>query len=96
MKITVLPHDPQWLTEFRSLREVLRNRLGEVRIEHVGSTSVPGLFAKPVLDIDIIIPSRSLLSHIVEELASLGYSHGFSSKQRDDTTYDPTPNLDAT
>ena len=46
-----------------------------VDIQHVGSTSVPGLAAKPVLDIDIIIDSQEKLLPVIEKLAELSYSH---------------------
>lgn len=51
--------------------------LGDVamRIEHVGSTSVPGLAAKPILDIDVVIESREKLPAAIERLATLGYEH---------------------
>jgi GrpB-like predicted nucleotidyltransferase (UPF0157 family) len=44
-------------------------------IEHVGSTSVPGLAAKPVIDIDLIIEDRSVLHSVIEKLAGLGYEY---------------------
>jgi GrpB-like predicted nucleotidyltransferase (UPF0157 family) len=44
-------------------------------IEHVGSTSVPGLAAKPVLDIDIVISNIDKLPPIIEKLKTLGYIH---------------------
>ena len=44
-------------------------------IEHVGSTAVPGLSAKPILDIDVVIPSRSDLAQVINRLAALGYRH---------------------
>lgn len=46
-----------------------------IGLEHVGSTAVPGLAAKPVIDMDIIIPSRDVWPTIVRRLAGLGYEH---------------------
>jgi putative glutamine amidotransferase len=70
-------YDPEWPARFE--REVieLRAALGDlaVRIEHVGSTSVPGLAAKPVIDIQISVPSLTPRAPIVEPLRSLGYEH---------------------
>lgn len=63
MKVVILPYDPAWASEFEKHKvELLRTLEGVPisSIEHVGSTSVPGLKAKPVLDIDIIIPPSSL------------------------------------
>jgi len=55
--IVVDEYSPGWQTAFTQLEEVYRSRLGSyvVGIEHVGSTSVEGLPAKPILDIDLII-----------------------------------------
>lgn len=46
-----------------------------VSIEHVGGTAVPGLAAKPVIDIDVIVPSRAAMAVVIARLASLGYAH---------------------
>lgn len=75
--ILVVEYDPQWPLEFERLQEVLWNTLGELAegIEHVGSTAVPGLAAKPILDVDVVIRSRQQLPAVVEKLAGLGYVH---------------------
>ena len=65
MKVTILPHDPTWATQFATQKALLGTILSGIAfhsIEHVGSTSIPGLLAKPVLDIDIITPPTSLPS----------------------------------
>jgi putative glutamine amidotransferase len=70
-------YDPEWPAWFE--REVvgIRQALGDLalRIEHVGSTSVPGLAAKPVIDIQISVASLTPRAPIVEPLVSLGYEH---------------------
>lgn len=50
-------HSPLWAEAFRELRGVYAHCLGDlaIAIEHVGSTSVPDIKAKPILDIDIVI-----------------------------------------
>lgn len=55
--IIVVPYDPQWVVQFEQDRAQLQNALREldVQIEHVGSTSVPGLAAKPLIDIMIVV-----------------------------------------
>lgn len=75
LKNLILPYDPEWKQAFEKLSAVLYPRLKdfEINIQHVGSTSVPGLHAKPILDIDIIIHDKSSLDHISEILASMGY-----------------------
>jgi GrpB-like predicted nucleotidyltransferase (UPF0157 family) len=58
MRVVVEPHNPAWESEFARVRDDLEHILKHipiVSIEHAGSTSVPGLFAKPVLDIDIVV-----------------------------------------
>lgn len=56
-KIVVAPYDPFWPERFRSLARSLRAALGPValRLDHIGSTSVPGLAAKPVIDLQISV-----------------------------------------
>ena len=53
------PYNSDWPAEFAALRCVYMNSLGKLvlRVEHVGSTAVPNLRAKPILDIDIVMPS---------------------------------------
>ena len=56
---TVVAYDPAWPHLFRSMRERLQDLLvgSDVLIEHVGSTAVPGLAAKPIVDIDVVVQS---------------------------------------
>jgi GrpB-like predicted nucleotidyltransferase (UPF0157 family) len=57
--VQLLPYDPAWPERFREMEAWLRSRLGPLapRIEHYGSTAVPGLPAKPVVDILVEVPS---------------------------------------
>jgi GrpB-like predicted nucleotidyltransferase (UPF0157 family) len=58
MRVVVLPYDPRWPERFVVVREHLQNALAPVpirAIEHVGSTSVPGLAGKPRIDVDIVV-----------------------------------------
>jgi GrpB-like predicted nucleotidyltransferase (UPF0157 family) len=75
--VVVVPHDPQWPLTFEALKEVYLSALGElvVTIEHVGSTAVPNLSAKPIIDIDVVIPSREVLAVVIHRLGALGYRH---------------------
>ena len=77
MKVLVLDYDPLWPRKFNELHNMLWPAVRDLAtsIEHVGSTSVPGLAAKPVIDLDIIIPSRELLPQITVRLDALGYIH---------------------
>ena len=75
--IEVVNYDPQWPLTFASLRRVIRTALCDLvmSIEHVGSTAVPGLAAKPIIDLVVVIKSASLLSGVIQSLANLGYFH---------------------
>lgn len=76
-RVVVVEYDPAWPDQFEGLRLVLASRVAElaVAIHHVGSTAVPSLAAKPIIDIDIEIPSRDSLPELVARLAELGYDH---------------------
>lgn len=61
--IVVVDYDPDWPSAFQSLRAMYERALTGVRvvaIEHVGSTSVPGLAAKPVIDVDIVVAGEDV------------------------------------
>ena len=73
--IVVVDYDPAWPTVFEQLRAHVWPVVQEVAvtIEHVGSTSVPGLAAKPIIDIDVIVASEHEVPLAIERIASLGY-----------------------
>ncbi len=73
----ILDYDPNWPIQFEQFHSLLWPAVHDLAtsIEHVGSTSVPGLAAKPVIDLDIIIPAREVLPQITSRLNSLGYIH---------------------
>lgn len=70
-------YNPDWVNQFEIIKSVLLTKLSGIifRIEHVGSTSVKGLSAKPVIDIDIVIPKGISLETIKDKLSELGYYH---------------------
>jgi len=70
-------YDPNWAVEFSGIEAALAAALGKhiLRIEHVGSTSIPGLRAKPILDIDVVIPDYGGFADVVDVLRGLGYAH---------------------
>lgn len=74
--VIVQDYDASWPAEFEKLRDILTGALGDtaLAIEHVGSTSVPGLAAKPVLDIDVVV-KRHDMATAIGKLATLGYVH---------------------
>lgn len=75
--VRVEPWNPQWDVQFRAIAAMLEDCLGPlaVAVEHVGSTSVAGLAAKPILDIDVVIAARDDLPAVEERLAAIGFRH---------------------
>jgi GrpB-like predicted nucleotidyltransferase (UPF0157 family) len=75
--VILAPHHPDWSAEFARLRDTYSSCLGDliVVVEHVGSTAVPDLLAKPILDIDIVMARYSVFPEIVARLRGLGYEH---------------------
>lgn len=73
--VVVVPYDPAWPATFELLRERLAHAVGDraVGIEHVGSTAVPGLAAKPIVDIDVVIRHEADFPEVQARLTSLGY-----------------------
>jgi GrpB-like predicted nucleotidyltransferase (UPF0157 family) len=73
--VIVTDYDPSWPELFQALRERIADALSDIAaaIEHVGSTAVPGLAAKPVIDIDVLLSSADLLTAAIDRLAFVGY-----------------------
>lgn len=70
-------YDPLWRKHFETLRPRNAPILKELAaaIEHVGGTSVRGLAAKPIIDIDVLLREDADLPLAILRLASLGYDH---------------------
>lgn len=76
--IHIEPHDPRWAASFAAERDVIGRTIGPWLagpIEHVGSTAVPGLAAKPVVDIMAAVRSLEASLPAVERLAGIGYCY---------------------
>jgi GrpB-like predicted nucleotidyltransferase (UPF0157 family) len=90
----VVEHDPAWAQEFTALAAVLAEALGPLAaaIHHVGSTAVPGLPAKPILDVDVELAPGVPASAASEVLAALGYRYEGDLDIPDRYAYrNPTP-----
>ena len=76
-KVTVEPYQACWKSAFNAIALELNAAVGHLvlGIEHVGSTSVEGLSAKPIIDIDVIIPDDAVFAEVVERLQGIGYQH---------------------
>lgn len=74
-RVVVVPYNEQWKTYFETIKQYLLTAINAeiIGIEHIGSTSVEGLSAKPIIDIDIVIKDYSVFDTVVEKLATLGY-----------------------
>lgn len=66
-----------WVDDFLALKSVFEDHLttSEITIEHIGSTSIQGLAAKPIIDIDLIYEASAAFEEIKISLESLGYYH---------------------
>ena len=75
--IIVTDYDEAWPQSFAQIRAYLWPAVQDLAstIEHVGSTAVPGLAAKPIIDIDIVIPAATPIGEMVKRLEPLGYEH---------------------
>lgn len=73
--VVVVPHDPEWATMFAAEAKAIETALGEalVAIHHIGSTSIPGIFAKPVMDILLEVLSLDDLDKRTSAMIELGY-----------------------
>ena len=74
-EIVIVEYDPAWPAEFVRLRDRARVALGDVAIaiEHVGSTAVPGLPAKDLIDLVAVIESDDDLPEAIARLEAIGY-----------------------
>ena len=76
-RVAVVPYDEAWKSAFEKIKNEIESVIGDMilGIEHVGSTSVIGLSAKPCIDIDVIIKDYSVFDEIVRKLGASGYIH---------------------
>jgi GrpB-like predicted nucleotidyltransferase (UPF0157 family) len=76
-RLQISSYDPRWALEFEAERGRIAQALGELacRIDHNGSTAVPGLEAKPIIDIQVSVEQLQPIRAYAEPLATLGYVH---------------------
>jgi GrpB-like predicted nucleotidyltransferase (UPF0157 family) len=74
-RVEIVPYDPAWPEQFAELGRELRAGLGDIalRIDHVGSTAVPGLAAKPIIDVQVSVAAFEPLAAFKQPLERLGY-----------------------
>lgn len=73
--ITIVPYSDQWLCKFRTHADRIQQELGDVamRVEHIGSTSVKGLDAKPIIDILVVVADPADEPCYFPAMEGLGY-----------------------
>ena len=96
-KVLVLAYDKAWEREFEKIKCEIEAALGDliVGIEHIGSTSVEGMSAKPCIDLDVVIEGYSVFDEVKERLAEIGYIHegDLGIKDREAFKYTDKPHL---
>jgi len=85
--IEIIPYNPRWADEFHEIGIVLRRALADraVRIDHIGSTAVPGLPAKDIIDLQVTVAALDPLLPIQTALVAAGY------RMREGITTDHAP-----
>lgn len=73
--VKLVPHNPEWDELFQSEKKKLLGVMGEIviDIQHVGSTALPTISAKPVIDIAVLVKSLKEVEKYVEKIEVLGY-----------------------
>jgi GrpB-like predicted nucleotidyltransferase (UPF0157 family) len=73
--VRVVPYTPDWLKCFQAERDLLRTALGSkvLEIRHIGSTAIPGMPAKPIIDILVAVRNLADVSDFLNALVRLGY-----------------------
>ena len=96
-KVIVVPYDKAWKSAFEEIKKEIERVIGDliIGIEHVGSTSVDGLSAKPIIDIDVVIKDYSVFATVVQKLETIGYIHegDLGIKDREAFKYSNKPHL---
>ena len=96
-RVKVLPYDKSWKTAFEEIESEIADVLGDliIGIEHVGSTSVEGLSAKPCIDLDVVIKDYSVFDVVVRKLESIGYIYegNWGIQDREAFKYSDKPHL---
>jgi GrpB-like predicted nucleotidyltransferase (UPF0157 family) len=75
-EIVLVEYDPEWPAWFARAEEQIRGALGEraLELDHVGSTAVPGLMAKPLIDINLVVADTTDEAAYIPQLEAVGYS----------------------
>ena len=88
--VKLVPYDPMWNKLFEAEKDTLLNSIGDYvsDIEHIGSTSVPGLKAKPIIDMVAAVKDLSVYARLIDSLTENGYEF-MSDRVFDDRVFFP-------
>ena len=91
--IVIEKYNPEWHADFEKIRAELLKTLGPLalRVDHIGSTSVPGLGAKDIIDVQVTV--ASLIDEIVDKMKVAGYTHKPYYSDHVPKGEDPNPEL---
>lgn len=73
----LVPYQSAWIDHFDQEADRIQSALGDraLHIEHIGSTSIPGMAAKPIIDIMVAVQKLTLLSDLILPLDAMGYDY---------------------
>ena len=96
-RVMVVPYDEAWESAFEEIKAEIEATIADliIGIEHVGSTSVEGMSAKPCIDVDVIIKDYTVFDAVVNKLEAIGYIHegDLGIKDREAFKYTDKPHL---
>ena len=96
-RVIVTAYNEAWEAAFEAIKNEINAVISDmiIGIEHIGSTSVKGLSAKPCIDVDVIIKDYSVFEEIAKKLGTIGYIHegNLGIKDREAFTYTEKPHL---
>ena len=96
-RVVVVPYEQSWISAFEEIKNEIEAEIGDLilGIEHIGSTSVKGMSAKPCIDMDVIIKDYSVFDEVVSKLGAIGYIHegDLGIKDREAFKYVDKPHL---
>ena len=82
----LLPYDPKWQLQFTEISKKLTPIFGDnlIRIDHIGSTAVPGMVAKPQIDVFITVKNLEIVKNLYEKMEAEGFKARGNFIQRED------------
>lgn len=83
--VELFPYNSQWPDLFEEEKERLIARFGKkiIAIEHIGSTSIPGMLAKPIIDMNVAVASLDDTGMFIQELPRMGYEYMLNRRFHD-------------